>query len=210
MNIQRWVWLEVCGSKATHNAPLSALHRYYVPEEIIAHIPTYLHQLNDKLAHIEGDAEPIIRDALARDPQLVCQTIRVLASGYLTPLNEADKESKGTWDGLISLFNFSTALSIKILKVAVLTQLCKLIDTLNPAVFLAFARHYYDDCSYGSRQNTDLGCLIKVKLAEFLPRLQQTMTIKDISAEGGILGTQLIEVLLEDRLPKIPKREELN
>jgi hypothetical protein len=50
--------------------------------------------------------------------------------------------------------------------------------------------------------------LIKIKLAEFLPRLQQTMAVKDISAEGGALGTQLIEVLLEDRLPKLPKREE--
>jgi hypothetical protein len=81
-----------------------------------------------------------------------------------------------------------------------LTKFCDLIDSLNPAVFLAFASRYYKETGCYPQGTSTLGCLIKVKLAEFLPRLQQTMTIKDISSQGGILGTQLIEVLLEDRV----------
>jgi hypothetical protein len=209
MNMQRWVWLEVAVPHTTKRPPaIPDFNRHYIPEEIIRHIPSYQAQLNEKLALIEGDAEPIIRDIVARNTQLVCQTIRFLASGYLTPLNEAEKENKATWGGLISLYVFSRQLSIKTLKDAMLTQFCELIDSLNPAVFLAFARHYYAGWNYDKSQNTRLGCLIKIKLAEFLPRLQQTMAVKDISAEGGALGTQLIEVLLEDRLPKLPKREE--
>jgi hypothetical protein len=208
MNLQRWVWLEVAEPQPRaqndyhYRAPAisTTFNRHYVPEAIISHIPTYQTQLNEKLALIEGDAEPTLRDDVARSPELVCKTIRFLASGYLTPVEEGQKESKETWDSLVKLYNFSRLLSIKTLEVALLTKFCDLIDSLNPAVFLAFASRYYKETGCYPQGTSTLGCLIKVKLAEFLPRLQQTMTIKDISSQGGILGTQLIEVLLEDRV----------
>jgi hypothetical protein len=205
MNMQCWVWLGVPLPLTTRGPP--TFNRYYISEEIIAHSPIYQAQLNGKLALIEGDAETIIRDGPVRDPQLVCQTVRFLASGYLTPLNEADKGTKGTWDGLIKLYNFSGTLAIVNLRDAMLKQFCYLIDALNPATFLAFARHYYDNWNPRVSENTSLRSLIKIKLAESLPRLQQTVVVKDISSEGGILGMQLIEVLLEDRALKVPKRE---
>jgi hypothetical protein len=139
-----------------------------------------------------------VRDEVPRNPQVVCKTIRFLASGYLTPLEEVDREGKGTWDDLVELYNFSKALSIKTLEVAMLSEFSKLLDSLDPAVFLAFARRYYK--RNDKDQNKSLERLIKVKLADFLPRLQQTMSVKAISTEGGVLGRQLIEVLLEDRV----------
>jgi hypothetical protein len=114
-------------------------------------------------------------------------------------VGDGEKESEGTWDSLVGLYNFSRLLSIKTLEVAMLTKFCDLIDALSPTVFLTFARRYYNETGRYPKESSTLGCLIKVKLAEFLPRLQQTMTIKEISSQGGILGTQLIEVLLEDR-----------
>jgi hypothetical protein len=154
--------------------------------------------LDEKLALTEGDAEPIIRDGIAYDPQVFCKTIRFLASGYLTPLEEQDRESSKTWDSLVELYNFGRALSIESLQVTMLAQFCYLINAFDPAVFLALARRYYDR-NHDSTRNTSLRHLIKIKLAGVLPRLQQTMTIKDISSQSGILGMQLIEVLLEDR-----------
>jgi hypothetical protein len=205
--LQRWVWLEVAEPQLPQ-APIDfqyrgpatpKFNRHYIPEEIIAHIPIYQIQLHEILALIEGDTEPIIRDDVARKPELVCKTIRFLASGYLTPVGDGEKESEGTWDSLVGLYNFSRLLSIKTLEVAMLTKFCDLIDALSPTVFLTFARRYYNETGRYPKESSTLGCLIKVKLAEFLPRLQQTMTIKVISSQGGILGTQLIEVLLENR-----------
>ena len=193
MDIQRWVWLEV--------RPLTCatFNRHYIPEEIIAHIPSYQAQLNEKLVLIEGDAEPIIRDNVARDPGLICQTIRFLVSGHL-PLNDADQQSQATWDSLVKLYNFSKMLSIGTLQTAMLRKFWHLIDALEPAVFLAFARRYYNNTGYRTQDTgRSLTGVIKAKLAEFLPRLQQTMTVKDISSQTGMLGMQLIEVLLEDR-----------
>jgi hypothetical protein len=178
-------------------------NRHYIPEAIIAYIPIYQAQLNEKLALVEGDAELTIRDNSARDPQLVCQTIRFVASGYLTPRSEADKTNDhGAWDNLVKLYNFSTLMSIETLQVAMLTKFCNLIESLDPAKFQGFARRYYDRKTHNLYFTSTLGSLIKVKLAEFLPRLQQTMTIQEISSLGGYLGTQLVEVLLEDRIVK--------
>ena len=44
-----------------------------------------------------------------------------------------------------------------------------------------------------------MGRMIKRKLAYFLPLLQESMTVDEISSEVGVLGKQLIAVLLEDR-----------
>jgi hypothetical protein len=209
MNLQRWVWLEVAEPQPQaqydyHYRPLplnTTFNRHYVPEGIIAHIPTYQTQLNERLALIEGDTEPTIRDGVAHDSELVCKTIRFLASGYLTPVEEGQKESEETWDSLVKLYNFSRLLSIKTLELAMLKQFTSLIEALSPAVFLAFARRCYGR-NRGSPHDTTLAQLIKLKLAWSLPLLQHTMSVKDISSQDGTLGMQLIEVLLEDRALK--------
>ncbi|KAM0695284.1 hypothetical protein Q7P36_005642 [Cladosporium allicinum] len=104
MNIQRWVWLEVTVPHTTKRPPnVPDFNRHYIPEEIICHIPSYQNELNEERALIVGDAEPIIRDGVPRDPQIVCKAIRFLASGYLTPLSEVDTEAIATWDGLARL-----------------------------------------------------------------------------------------------------------
>ena len=206
MNLQRWVWLEVAEPQPQaqydyHYRPppvVKTFNRHYVPEGIIAQIPTYQTQLKEKLTLIEGDAEPTLRDDVARSPELVCKTIRFLASGYLTPVDEGQKESKEIWDSLVELYNFSRALSIDTLELAILKQFTSLIEALSPAVFLDFARRYYGR-NGRSPHDTTLAQLIKIKLAWFLPLLQHTMAVKDISSQDGTLGMQLIEVLLEDR-----------
>lgn len=65
--------------------------------------------------------------------------------------------------------------------------------------FLDFARRYYN-VNGALSQHTTLGHLIKKKLLSLLPHLQRSMTIEEMSSESGILGKQLIAVLLEDRV----------
>jgi hypothetical protein len=92
---------------------------------------------------------------------------------------------------------FSTALSIKRLEIAVLNHI-ETFEGLTLAIFLAFARNYYKTNGAAS-QNTSLGDLIKRKLAAFLQCMVDLKTVDEIKNEDGVLGRQLIEVLLEER-----------
>jgi hypothetical protein len=104
---------------------------------------------------------------------------------------------KDNLDDLVRLYNFSTALSIKRLETGILHHIDAFEDP-PLAIFLAFARSYYK--KYGAdAQDTGLGELIKKKLAAFLQHMIDTKTKEEIKNEGGILGQQLIEVLLEER-----------
>jgi hypothetical protein len=192
IDMQRWVWLHVRVID-----PTKITQQYYVPEYVVRHIPTYKRQLDEQLASIKGDKEPVICDLVARDTELIGKTIRYLASGYLYPLNAGSSTCKADLDDLVTLYQFSTALSIKRLETAVLHHI-DTFEELPLAIFLAFARSYYK--MYGAdAQDTSLSELIKRKLAAFLQHMIDTKTKEEIKNEGGILGQQLIEVLLEER-----------
>lgn len=194
MNLQRWVWLEITVRNARST---NQTDRYYVPEDVIRFIPKYKAQLDEKLASIKGDNQPVIRDETVRDPEVVARAVRFLTSGYLYPLDTSAGDIKDTLDDLVKLYNFSTSLSIKRLEVGILDHI-KNFETLTLAIFLVFARGYYT--AHGvEAQDTSLGHLIKQKLAEFLPRMVDLKTVDEIKREGGILGQQLIEVLLDER-----------
>lgn len=192
MNMQRWVWLKVTVTVGSTSA-----RYYYVPEAIIRYIPSYKGQLDEQLASIKGDNEPVTTDQTARDPKTVGKAIRFLTSGYLYPLDATSSTCKDSLDDLVKLYKFSTALSIKRLETAILHHI-DIFEELTLAIFLAFARSYYD-ANGAEAQDTSLGDLIKKKLAEFLQRMVDLKTVDEIKNEDGILGRQLIEVSLEER-----------
>ena len=203
MNIQRWVWLEVAVLPANKKPKANPVfNRHYIPEDIASCIPNYKAQLQ-KVTSTKSDDEPVIRDDRACDPQVVTKAIRFLASGYLTPLDASSGDCKITLDNLVELWHFGVNRSIKGLCTAVIAHI-ELSTALTLGVFLAFARRFYDNFGnvYVKVQDTGLGRMIKRRLAYFLPRLQESMTVDEISSEAGILGKQLITVLLEDRIEK--------
>jgi hypothetical protein len=171
--------------------------KLYVPQGVLRCVPLYKGQLDQQKAMLKGDTQPTIRDPTSRDPEVVSKTIRFLVSGYLFPLDAGSSTCKTSLEDFIKLYQFSTALSIKRLETAVFNH----IDTfegLTLAIFLAFARGYYS-ANGAEAQNTSLGELIKKKLAEFLQRMVDLKTVDEIKNEDGVLGRQLIEVLLEER-----------
>lgn len=174
---------------------------YYVPEAIIDQIPSYKDQLLKKATAANAWEEHTIRDAsgLARPLETVTAVIRFLVSGFLAPLDTSSPTCGKTLDGLVELYKLSIMMSIKCLEVAVLDDINALqFNALPHHVFLVFARSYYALGGVDA-QHTTLGHLIKKKLFSLLPHLQKSMTIEDMSTETGILGKQLIAVLLEDR-----------
>jgi hypothetical protein len=203
VNIKRWVWLEIAvpptnGRQNRENPPAATKH-YYVPEEIIDHIPSYKSQL--QCAYYRNvDDERIIQDRTPRDQQAVANAIRFLTSGYLVPLNASSSAAcEKALQSLVQLYNFSVALKIVKLETAVLSHIDAVnFEAMAVNAFLGFARSYYNGDGVDT-QNSGLGRLIKTKLSLLLPRLQQSMTADKISSEEGVLGKQLIAVLFEDR-----------
>ena len=162
--------------------------RLYVPQDIVQDIPDYKGQLDQQRATLKGDTQPTIRDPTPRDSEVVSKAIRFLANS---------STCKNTLDDFINLYQLGTALSMKSLQMAVLD--C--IDTfegLTLAIFLAFARSYYRMNGVGA-QNAGLGRLIKKKLAASLRCMVDLKAVDEIKTEDGVLGGQLIEVLLEER-----------
>jgi hypothetical protein len=176
-----------------------------VPANAVRHIPIYKCQLDEQLQTMKGDQEPTIYDQTARDPRLIVKTVRYLSSGYLYPLHVSSSTCMGNLNDMVDLYNFSTALSIKRLEMAILHHIDTFED-LQVAGFLAFARSYYD-ANGAESQYTSLGELIEKKLAAFLQPWVDTKTVDEITNEGGILGRQLIEVLLEERSSREKERQ---
>jgi len=203
VNIKRWVWLEVAVLPASKKPRVNpAINRHYIPHEIIDHIPSYKSQLKAELASLQGDDEPVLRDNTPRDPQTVSKAIRFLTSGHLTPLDASVGDCQRTLDSLVDLYDFADDLSIESLRYQTAFHIFKFLRVTNLAIFLAFARRYYNG-SGDDLQHTSIGFAIKMCLNGFLPRLQQIMTNDQISSEGGILGKQLMVVLLEGRDKKV-------
>jgi hypothetical protein len=203
MNIKRWVWLEipVLPANVSHygeKQPTTVKHMYYVPKEILDHIPVYKAQSRGYFAKTDGDV--VARDGTARDQQAVTRAIRFLTSGDLpVTLDNSCPDYEKALHDLVQLYNFSIALQIGKLENAVLGRIDNLnFEALTLNIFLGFARSYYNGDG-ADTQNSSLGRLIKKKLSLSLPRLQKTMTAEKISSEGGVLGKQLIAVLFEDR-----------
>lgn len=195
MSKQRWVWLEVTLLGAIDKA----VHRYYIPERIVSHIPFYDNQIKEKLESNESDDEPIIRDTTPRNLKKLSKAIRFLTSGHLTPLNTSTADWDKALDSLVSLWSFGLMLSITGLCAAVISHI-EHSKALSPRVFFTFARRFYAKSPDNSNiKASSIGCMIKRKLTYFMPYLEESMTIDELSSEGGILGKQLIEVLLEDR-----------
>jgi hypothetical protein len=205
MNAERWVWLEVAVSPVTKRSKANpSINRHYIPEKILDYTPSYKAQLKEKLASIEGDDEPVIRDDDPRDPQVVTKAIRFLVSGYLTPLDASSDDCEKTLDSLMELWYYGWRSSNMHLYLAAVSHIEES-KAITPKAFLAFARRFYDKYAedYGDRiHTTSMGRMIRRKLAFFLPRLQESMTIDEISSEGGVLGKQLMVALLEDRNKK--------
>lgn len=197
IDVEHWVWLNITAPAQSNSSAIS-VREYYVPETVVRYIPSYKIQLVGQLASIKGDDEPVIVDQTARDPKLVGKALRFLASGYLSPLDAASSPAcKHSLGELVALYKFSTGMSIKRLETAILHHIDTFED-LSLAFFLAFARSYYS--AHGDEaKDTSLGDLIKKKLGEFLPLMIELGAVDEIKNEGGILGRQLIEVLLDER-----------
>ena len=197
IDYSRCAWLEITeASKPTYNYTARTV-RLYVPQGVLRYVPSYEGQLNQQKATLKGDTQPTIRDPTPRNPEVVSKAIRFLVSGYLFPLDASSNTCKDTLEDLIKLYQFSTTLSIKRLEMAVFNHI-DTFDGLTLAVFLAFARSYYST-NGAQAQNTSLGELIKKKLAAFLQCMVDLKSVDEIKNEDGVLGRQLIEVLLEER-----------
>jgi hypothetical protein len=65
-------------------------------------------------------------------------------------------------------------------------------------VFIDFARDIYGDTGPKKRAvDSSIGRVIKIKLAALLPRLLKDGDVKRITAMGGVLSTELLEVTIK-------------
>jgi hypothetical protein len=182
------------------NKPGHTKKPYYVPQRVITSIPLYSEKLILQLLSIDDeDDEPVIVDEVKRDQKSLGKALRFLATGHLAPLDASSTTTFNTIDKFTVLYDLSINLDIEDLEQAVLGRIDNMdYDAVPLDVFMEFACSYYDDRSEESCL-TPLGRLIKRKLSYLLPRLEQTITVDQLSREGGMLGMQLIAVLLEDR-----------
>lgn len=183
---QRWIWLSI----KTHVS--NKRDDYYVPESVLRCIPIYAQQIDEKLAVAQDRDDIIISDTTFRTRASITETIRFLTTGHLRPLDTAQTVRRDLLD-LLSLYNFSTLLSIKRLELGILAHIDGF-HGLGVPLFLAGARFYY---GIGGKRETSLGHVIKKRLWEFLPQMIELKAVDEIKTEGGILAHQLMEVLLE-------------
>jgi hypothetical protein len=130
----------------------TCIKSFYISEEVVAHIPSYAAQLREQLASIQGDDEPIIRDNIPRDPLAVSRAIRDLVTGYLTSLeNVSSRVGTNTLHRLVDLYDFSIAMSIKCLELAVLSRIDFVnFVALNHDILLTLARRYSSETGPGT------------------------------------------------------------
>ena len=172
----------------------------FLPEHIVRQIPKYNALLDEanSTEQVEGDAD--FDDDAVHDHRAFVQTIDFIGGASLRPIAGSKDEIKKTLNDLLGMYVVSVSLEIETLQDAVLSHIENCPD-LPVDIFLGFAKGLYDGCKPGEVAEqvleSPVGQLIKRKLEILLPQLLRDGTAQSIKAEGGILSTQLLEVMIE-------------
>lgn len=124
-------------------------------------------------------------------------TLIFLGGTPLPVIGAAGTQDIDTLKSLLTMYDVCTELQIEALEHAVLGQLADY-DFPELDTSVAFAREVYGDTGSKKREvDFSIGKAVKLKLAALLLRLLQEGGAKDVTAKGGVLCTELLEVTIK-------------
>ena len=173
-------------------------------EEILDQIPFYAQKLHTARSRTAKSRDRVQRlhisdDGGKRDEETLLRVFDWLATGLLPQDNNTADDDHPTAGSLLPLLSISavaTDLELPALADAAAERIVQRGDKLDIEAFLAFASVCYD--RYEVVAESILGCWIKAFMAERLHVLIDGGWVERIKNGGGELGTQLMEVLVEE------------
>lgn len=162
-------------------------------------IPFYKVDIQSTLSKTSPNGITTIRNAKipSAGEEAFIKTINFLGGTPLPALNTAGTEDIETLRSLLSVYDVCVELQIKGLEQTVLYHMSKY-QYPKLEAFVTFAREVYGDLGSKKRAvDSSIGKLVKVKLAALYPRLSQKGDVKRITAMGGVLSTELLEVTIK-------------
>jgi hypothetical protein len=187
--------------KRTGYGGSSHIASIFVPQHILQQIPAYASRLGSALATKDRNDIPAIVDegllSAVEEPHPLIKAINFLSGAPLPKIGDAGANDSITLSSLLSVYDVCIALEVNALREAILDHMstCKYATW---DIFINFAKEVYGDTGKKKRApDSPVGKVIKLELTDFLPQLMQDGTAQRISAMGGVLSAQLLEITIK-------------
>lgn len=170
-----------------------------VPQHILQKVPFYKSELETALSATGPDGIPTIKNAKIPDAgeEPFIKAIDFIGGTPLPAIDAPGAQDIETLKSLLAVYDVCIELQTEELEQAVLSHIS---DHQYPKLksFVEFARQVYGDVGSKKRTvNSSIGKVIKLKLTVLLPRLLQEGEEKRVTAMGGVLSTELLEVIVK-------------
>lgn len=173
--------------------------RILVPQQILQTIPFYKSELESALSTTNPNEIPTIKNAKipSAGEKAFVKTINLLGGAPLPVIDTPGCEEIETLTSLLAVYDTCIQLQTEELERAVLDHMANY-EYLKLKTFTDFAREVYGDTGSKKRAvDSSIGKVIKLKLTALFQRLLQEGEEKRIIALGGVLGTELLEVIVK-------------
>ena len=173
----------------------------FIPQQTLQRIPVYEFKVGRVLATKDrNDVPTIIDEALLsamEDPSTLVKTINFLGGAPLPNIGDAGADDNRTLSSLLGVYDVCIELKIKALEEAILGHISSC-TYATWDIFIKFAKEVYGDTGKKKRTvDSSIGRVIKLKLTAFLPSLMQDGTTQRVSAVGGVLSAQLLDITIK-------------
>jgi len=186
------------GRHSSSTATQTTTTLFLVPQHILEKIPFYKSELESALSTKVTNQVPKIKDAKfpGAGQEAFITTINLLGGTPLPVIDATESQDIDTLKSLLTVYDVCMELQTEALEHAVLDHMS---DYQYPKLdtFVAFAREVFGDTGLEKRAvDSSIGKVIKRKLVELLPRLLQEGDAKKIIEMGGVLSTELFDVVV--------------
>ena len=170
-----------------------------VPQHIMQKIPFYKRDLQSALSKTCPNEITTITNVKIPEAgeEAFIKTINFLGGTPLPAINVTGTEDIDTLMCLLDVYDVYVELQTKELEQAVLDCVSRY-QYPKLETFVDFAREVYGDLGPKKRAvDSPIGKVVKLKLTALFPRLLQKGDVKRMTAMGGVLSTELLEVTIK-------------
>lgn len=173
----------------------------FLPEHILQSIPKYKAELDKNAPTARDDGQPAqIADSSVHDEAGFLHAISLAGGNDLPPIKPAAANVPDVLKGLLRAHGVCAALELAALQDRIVAHV-EYGPNLPAKKMLAFAKIVYDgdkSCDLAAFEaGSAMAKAVKRKLAFLVPELLQDGTVERIKGEGGVLGTVLLEVVID-------------
>ena len=187
--------------KKTSYSGASHVASIFVPQHILQQIPVYESSFVGALDTKDRNHIPTITDeqllSAVEQPDPLIKAINFLSGAPTPKIGDSGAYDSTTLSSLLGVYDVCIALEIKPLRDNILEHMssCKYVTW---DIFINFAKEVYGDTGNKKRAaDSPVGKVIQLKLTAFLPQMMQDGTAQRISAMGGVLSAQLLDITIK-------------